>query len=216
MYANLRNIKVVLIKQLSVRPVVPRSNLRKLFTRRSNAKSSPRSSELDSPSTSPDISDSEEDRTSPRSSSSSSTSGSSGTSTDSDMYGPAITRRWLLSTGHLETLSEYSEGVYLLRGWISSDEHLDHGEFGSEGSWQIGDIAHLQYFLEVEIDSPTSMEGHLPAFRLEKEVEITTDFWEDAVDAMDDSREPHIQSLNGRGVDSPAWGLARSFVGQGI
>ncbi|KAJ3787744.1 hypothetical protein GGU11DRAFT_675523 [Lentinula aff. detonsa] len=117
-------------------------------------------------------------------------------SADLDAYGPPVVRRWVLSSGHLETRSEYSEGVYLLRGWISA------GELGRGCSWQVGRIGRLQYFLEVEIASPASMEDHIPAFHLEKEVEITTDCWE--------TMNRELQSMGG--VPTPALGLERCLL----
>ncbi|KAJ3993482.1 hypothetical protein F5050DRAFT_1577553 [Lentinula boryana] len=117
-------------------------------------------------------------------------------SADLDAYGPPVVRRWVLTSGHLETRSEYSEGVYLLRGWISA------GELGRGCSWQVGRIGRLQYFLEVEIASPASMEDHIPAFHLEKEVEITTDCWE--------TMNRELQSMGG--VPTPALGLERCLL----
>ncbi|KAJ3981126.1 hypothetical protein F5890DRAFT_1418295 [Lentinula detonsa] len=117
-------------------------------------------------------------------------------SADLDAYGPPVVRRWVLSSGHLETRSEYSEGVYLLRGWISA------GELGRGCSWQVGRIGRLQYFLEVEIASPASMEDHIPSFHLEKEVEITTDCWE--------TMNRELQSMGG--VPTPALGLERCLL----
>lgn len=187
------------MKQLTVRPV--KSNLRKLFTRSKitppSRTSSPKNFKFSSPShsqsVSPDISEDEGDDARVHASPS---SGRSSPSVDMDMYGPPVKRRWHLTTGHLETLSEYSEGVYLLRGWIPA------GFLGRGCSWRIGQLARLQYFLKIDIDSPEFMEEHLPAFRLEKEVEITTDCWE----AM--NRE--LQSTGG--VPTPALGLAQSLL----
>jgi len=105
-----------------------------------------------------------------------------------------------LTTGHLQTQSEYAEGVYLFRGWISA------GELGRGCSWQVGQVARLQYFLEIEIDTPASMEEHLPTFRLEKEVEITTDCWE--------TMNSELQSTGG--VPTPALGLARCLLDKEI
>ncbi|KAJ4497288.1 hypothetical protein C8R41DRAFT_759767 [Lentinula lateritia] len=101
-----------------------------------------------------------------------------------------------LTSGHLETRSEYSEGVYLLRGWISA------GELGRGCSWRVGQIAQLQYFLVVEIASPAWMEDHIPAFHLEKEIEITTDCWE--------TMNRELQSMGG--VPTPALGLERCLL----
>ncbi|KAJ3823162.1 hypothetical protein F5880DRAFT_1482746 [Lentinula raphanica] len=113
-----------------------------------------------------------------------------------DAYGPPVVRRWKLTSGHLETRSEYSEGVYLLRGWISA------GELGRGCSWQVGQIGRLQYFLVVEIASPASMEDHIPAFHLEKEIEITTDCWE--------TMNRELQSTGG--IPTPALGLERGLL----
>ncbi|KAJ3759049.1 hypothetical protein EV360DRAFT_42656 [Lentinula raphanica] len=113
-----------------------------------------------------------------------------------DAYGPPVVRRWKLTSGHLETRSEYSEGVYLLRGWISA------GELGRGCSWQVGQIGRLQYFLVVEIASPASMEDHIPAFHLEKEIEITTDCWE--------TMNRELQSMGG--IPTPALGLERGLL----
>ncbi|KAJ3813688.1 hypothetical protein EV368DRAFT_45971 [Lentinula lateritia] len=101
-----------------------------------------------------------------------------------------------LTSGHLETRSEYSEGVYLLRGWISA------GELGRGCSWTVGQIARLQYFLVVEIASPAWMEDHIPSFHLEKEIEITTDCWE--------TMNRELQSMGG--VPTPALGLERCLL----
>ncbi|KAF9060054.1 hypothetical protein BDP27DRAFT_1340264 [Rhodocollybia butyracea] len=68
-----------------------------------------------------------------------------------DMYGPPVTQRWHLTTGRLETRSEYSEGVHLLRGSI------DAGYLGQGCSWKVGHLAQLQYFFEIEIDAPAHM-----------------------------------------------------------
>ncbi|KAF5357553.1 hypothetical protein D9757_012361 [Collybiopsis confluens] len=121
---------------------------------------------------------------------------------DPDMYLSPVTTRWTLTTGYLETRSEYSEGVYVLRGWISA------GELGRGCSWRVGQLARLQYFLRVET-SPSqersgggALEKHLPSFVLEKEVEITTDCWETV--------DRELSSMGG--LPTPALGLARCVV----
>ncbi|KAJ4477444.1 hypothetical protein J3R30DRAFT_219612 [Lentinula aciculospora] len=190
-----KTITVTLMKQLTVRSA--KSHLRKLFSRSKNSPSrfsSPKSSKSSTPlhsrSASPVPFEDDSDDASSHSDSSSSSPA------DLDKYGPPVVRRWKLTSGHLETRSEYSEGVYLLRGWISA------GELGRGCSWKVGQIAQLQYFLEVEIASPAAMEDHIPAFRLEKEIEITTDCWE--------MMNRELQSMGG--IPTPALGLERSLL----
>ncbi|KAJ4467183.1 hypothetical protein C8J55DRAFT_232147 [Lentinula edodes] len=187
-----KTITVTLMKQLTVRSA--KSPLRKLFSRSKSRVSSPRSSKTSTPlhsrSASPvPFEDDSDDASSHSDSSSSSTA-------NLDAYGPPVVRRWKLTSGHLETRSEYSEGVYLLRGWISA------GELGRGCSWRVGQIARLQYFLVVEIASPAWMEDHIPAFHLEKEIEITTDCWE--------TMNRELQSMGG--VPTPALGLERCLL----
>lgn len=187
-----KTITVTLMKQLTVRSA--KSPLRKLFSRSKSRVSSPKSSKTSTPlhsrSASPiPFEDDSDDVSSHSDSSSSSTA-------NLDAYGPPVVRRWKLTSGHLETRSEYSEGVYLLRGWISA------GELGRGCSWRVGQIARLQYFLVVEIASPAWMEDHIPAFHLEKEIEITTDCWE--------TMNRELQSMGG--VPTPALGLERCLL----
>ncbi|KIK66665.1 hypothetical protein GYMLUDRAFT_238912 [Collybiopsis luxurians FD-317 M1] len=264
-----KNIRISLIKQLTVRPV--KSSLRKLFSsaRSKSSHSSTKSSSTSSaararasPPSSPSLSPSwnspytsasrsaesrntsrigspaddsfgdndlvggdETSYSSPSPSSSVPSSPDLSSSSpvnldlDLDMYASPATTRWKLTTGVLETRSEYSEGVYLLRGWISA------GELGRGCSWRVGELARLQYFLRVEMDpvderaraqlrSPhgadfggakggaSALGEHLPAFVLEKEVEITTDCWE--------TMNRELWSMGG--LPTPALGLARCVV----
>ncbi|KAJ3976116.1 hypothetical protein EV361DRAFT_885082 [Lentinula raphanica] len=189
-----KTITVTLMKQLTVRSA--KSHLRKLFSRSkvspsrfSSPKNSRTSTPLHSRSASPvPLEDDSDDA--------GSHSDASSSSSELDAYGPPVVRRWKLTSGHLETRSEYSEGVYLLRGWISA------GELGRGCSWQVGQIGRLQYFLVVEIASPASMEDHIPAFHLEKEIEITTDCWE--------TMNRELQSTGG--IPTPALGLERGLL----
>lgn len=179
MYA--KNIRVPLMRQLTVRPVAVKTSLDK-FIQKARSQS-PRS-------WASSLHEDEED--------SPSSGRSSPSLPSSDVYGTPATRRWKVTTGHLETLSEYSEGVYLLRGWISA------GELGRGCSWQLGHLAQLQYFLEIEINSPELMEEHLPVFSLTKEVEIMTDGWE--------TMNRELRSTGG--IPTPALGLARCLQGK--
>ncbi|KAJ3719266.1 hypothetical protein C8R42DRAFT_643537 [Lentinula raphanica] len=175
-----KTITVTLMKQLTVRSA--KSHLRKLFSRSkvspsrfSSPKNSRTSTPLHSRSASPvPLEDDSDDA--------GSHSDASSSSSELDAYGPPVVRRWKLTSGHLETCSEYSEGVYLLRGWISA------GELGRGCSRQVGQIGRLQYFLVVEIASPASMEDHIPAFHLLGDDESGA-----AVDGWDPHSIPHQQ-----------------------
>ncbi|KAF9058572.1 hypothetical protein BDP27DRAFT_1343326 [Rhodocollybia butyracea] len=184
-----KNIKVSLWKQLTVRPL--KSSLAKLFTRAkiSSAKTSQsRSSIPDPPHNKDDQRSNSPFERSPGHSRSNSLS--------IDMYGPPVTQRWYLKTGRLETCSEYSEGVHLLWGSI------DAGYLGQGCSWKVGHLAQLQYFFEIEIDAPAHMEDHLPSFKLQKVVELTTDCWE--------TMNRELQSTGG--LPAPALGLGRCLL----
>jgi hypothetical protein len=99
-------------------------------------------------------------------------------------------REWLLASGELKFLNEYKEGLALLRGFV------DAGEAGKECSWKLGDTAEATYVLRAMLVPPKNMQEHLPSFKFETQVELTTDVF--------GSLEREVAST---GVSMPALGL---------
>lgn len=125
-----------------------------------------------------------------------------------DVANASLYREWAISNGKLRYQNEYNEGLTLLRGYI------DAGEAGKESSWRLGDTAEVQvryacwrpcycpvfpsqYLLRVTVTPPKHIQGHIPDFKHEEIVDLTTDHW----GALD-------RELNSTGgVPTPALGM---------
>ncbi|KAF4578585.1 hypothetical protein EYR36_000392 [Pleurotus pulmonarius] len=103
-----------------------------------------------------------------------------------------IIRDTTLASAHLRYYNEYSEGITLLRGSVRA------GAEGKESSWCVKGIAETQYILRVMINPPTHLYGHLPSFKHDEKLQITTDSW--------GTLERELASTGG--TPTPALGLA--------
>ncbi|KAF8078141.1 hypothetical protein FPV67DRAFT_1775426 [Lyophyllum atratum] len=106
-----------------------------------------------------------------------------------------IQRDTCISTAELRTSKEFTEGVRMLRGFIQA------GTGGEEASWQIEDVIEIQYVLRTILRPPDSLVDHIPSFRNEEVLQITTDYW--------GTLDRELSSVGG--TPTPALGLARSL-----
>ncbi|RDB21347.1 hypothetical protein Hypma_011413 [Hypsizygus marmoreus] len=107
-----------------------------------------------------------------------------------------IYRDTCVSSAHLCTSKEYSEGTRLLRGTLQA------GIAGGESSWVIDDLAGIQYVICAILRPPDNLLKHIPSFRHEEIVQITTDHW--------GTLDRELSSV--WGTPTPALGLARSIM----
>ncbi|KAF8919626.1 hypothetical protein CPB85DRAFT_1248949 [Mucidula mucida] len=73
-----------------------------------------------------------------------------------------------LTTGYFTT-QEAKDGSYVLTGNVTA------GKAGKEASWSIPDTVGTEYILRVSVDAPKHLAGHIPNFRHEKVVKLTSD-----------------------------------------
>ncbi|KAF9036897.1 hypothetical protein BDZ89DRAFT_1157391 [Hymenopellis radicata] len=73
-----------------------------------------------------------------------------------------------LSTGSFTT-QEAKDGSYVLSGNVRA------GKAGKEASWSIPDTVSAEYILRVSVVVPKNLAGHIPNFRHEKVVKLTSD-----------------------------------------
>ncbi|KAF9001943.1 hypothetical protein BDQ17DRAFT_1426228 [Cyathus striatus] len=103
-----------------------------------------------------------------------------------------VQRDVLVSTASLRQAREYNEGITMLRGEIQA------GDAGRECSWGLKDYAEVKYLLRIALRPPNPLSGHIPSFRHEEVLEITTDEW--------GTLERELSSTGG--TPTPAVGLA--------
>ncbi|KAF8894413.1 hypothetical protein BD779DRAFT_1435077 [Infundibulicybe gibba] len=97
----------------------------------------------------------------------------------------------LISSAQLRYQKEYMEGITLLRGVIQA------GTEGRENSWKIDDVAEVQYILRVNVLPSRGLLSHIPSFRHDQPLQLTTDYW--------GSLERELSATGG--MPTPALGL---------
>ncbi|KAL0947343.1 hypothetical protein HGRIS_013461 [Hohenbuehelia grisea] len=109
-----------------------------------------------------------------------------------------VVRDSTIASAQMRYINEYSEGVTLLRGTIRA------GAEGRESSWCVEGVAETQYILRVILHPPNHVTGHLPSFRNDEVLQITTDSW--------GTLERELTATGG--TPTPALGLASNLVGK--
>jgi hypothetical protein len=87
------------------------------------------------------------------------------------VIGSTIERNIPLSTATIRKSSGWCEGVVVLKGEIQA------GDAGTESSWLLSDVAHVQYILRVSLKPPRSLSEHVPSFVSDTVIKLTTSSW---------------------------------------
>ncbi|KAJ8456431.1 hypothetical protein ONZ45_g18723 [Pleurotus djamor] len=106
-----------------------------------------------------------------------------------------IIRDTTLASAHLRFINEYSEGITLLRGSVRA------GAEGKECSWCVKGVAETHYILRLMINAPSNLADHLPSFKYDVPLELTTDSW--------GTLERELTATGG--TPTPALGLANNL-----